>query len=281
MAMAELKRQVVPVSSSVVRLLQLTDTHLCQEAGEKLLGMDTDHSLQAVIDLALREQPQVDAVLGTGDMSNHGYLDAYQRLRGYFDRFDAPQFWLPGNHDDRACMVEVDISGTLLSNDIRFGGWQLVMLDSQVPGEVGGYLGEEQLALLRQALALAARENLHSLVCLHHHPLPIGCQWLDEQHVADADALFAVLAEFHSVRGVLWGHVHQEVDREWQGLRLLGSPSTCVQFAPGSDNFRADTLPPGYRWLALHADGHIETGVSRVWDVPFTVDLNSGGYLQD
>ncbi len=281
MAVAELKRQVVPVSGSVVRLLQLTDTHLCQEAGETLLGMDTDHSLQAVIDLALREQPQVDAVLGTGDMSNHGFLEAYQRLRGYFDRFDAPQFWLPGNHDDRARMAEVDTSGALLSNDIRFGCWQLVMLDSQVPGEVGGYLGEEQLALLRRALALAADEKLYSLVCLHHHPQPIGCQWLDEQRVADADALFGVLAEFPAARGVLWGHVHQEVDREWQGLRLLGSPSTCVQFAPDSDNFRADTLPPGYRWLALHADGRIESAVSRVWDVPFTVDLNSGGYLQD
>jgi Icc protein len=281
MAMVEIKRQTVPVADDLVRLLQLTDTHLCRELGGELLGMDTDHSLQAVIDLALRERPRVDAVLGTGDMSNHGFLEAYQRLRRYFERFSAPQFWLPGNHDDRGRMAAVDTSGALLSNDIRLGRWQLVMLDSQVPGEVGGQLGAEQLALLRETLALAAAEGLFSLVCLHHHPLPIGCHWLDEQRVADADALFEVLSEYAGVRGVLWGHVHQEVDRMWRGLRLLGSPSTCVQFAPGSDNFRADTLPPGYRWLELHADGHIDTGVSRVWDVAFTVDLNRGGYLQD
>jgi len=59
----------------------------------------------------------------------------------------------------------------------------------------------------------------------------------------------------------------------------MASPSTCVQFAPGSMNFRADDRPPGYRWLELHRDGRIDTGVSRVTDEDFPVDLDSGGYL--
>ena len=57
------------------------------------------------------------------------------------------------------------------------------------------------------------------------------------------------------------------------------SPSTCVQFAPGSKSFKVDNQPPGYRWLELHIDGRLETGVSRVLDTQFTVDLDSGGYL--
>jgi len=269
----------VPVSAATVRVLQLTDTHLCRESGGSLLGMDTDHSLQAVISQARREQPRIDALLGTGDMSNHGYLEAYQRLRHYFAQLTPAQFWLPGNHDDRSKMEQVDSDGTLLSNDIRLGCWQLVMLDSQIPGQVGGRLGEEQLQLLREALDEAAREQLYSLVCLHHQPVAIGCRWLDEQMVADADALFAILAEYPGVRGVLWGHIHQQVDRDWEGRKLMASPSTCVQFAPGSDKFMADAAAPGYRWLELRADGAIETGVSRVEDVSFQVDLDSNGYL--
>ncbi|MDB4542942.1 phosphodiesterase, partial [bacterium] len=81
------------------------------------------------------------------------------------------------------------------------------------------------------------------------------------------------------VRGVLWGHVHQEVDRLHNDVRLLASPSTCVQFAPGSPGFRADDQAPGYRWLDLHEDGTIATAVSRVRDVEFKVELDSGGYL--
>ena len=62
-------------------------------------------------------------------------------------------------------------------------------------------------------------------------------------------------------------------------LRLLCTPSTCVQFAPGSENFRADDKAPGYRWLELHPDGRIESAVSRVSDFDFEIDLDSGGYL--
>ena len=269
----------VAISGDAVRVLQITDTHLCRELGGRLLGMDTDHSLQAVITQARSEQAHIDVLLGTGDMSNHGYLEAYQRLQRYFAQLCPAQFWLPGNHDDRSKMEQVDTDGILLSNDIRLGCWQLVMLDSQVPGKVGGRLGQGQLQLLREALDEAAREQLFTLVCLHHQPVAIGCRWLDEQMVADADELFAVLADYPGVRGVLWGHIHQQVDRVWEGRKLMASPSTCVQFAPGSAKFKADAAAPGYRWLELRADGQIETGVSRVEGVTFQVDLESRGYL--
>jgi len=59
---------------------------------------------------------------------------------------------------------------------------------------------------------------------------------------------------------------------------MLASPSTSVQFLPDSDEFSVDTRPPGYRWLNLHPDGTIETGVERVEDEDFGLDLNSNGY---
>lgn len=262
-----------------VEVIQLTDTHLCSRTGGTLLGMDTDHSLACVIRQALRERSGVDVLLATGDLSDVGSAAAYQRLLAYFDEVCPRQFWLPGNHDDRAAMVEVCGQRACLANDIRIGSWQLVLLDSQIPGQVGGELGADQLLLLRQALADGEALGLHALVCLHHQPVAIGCDWLDQQMVADADALFTVLAEFPGVKGVLWGHIHQPVDRLYRGLRLLASPSTCVQFAPGSDEFRADDEAPGYRWLQLHDDGNIDTGISRVRDVQFTVNLDQRGYL--
>ncbi len=264
-------------SGSVIRVLQLTDTHLCRTRGGKLLGMDTDHSLQAVIDRARRERPDVDLVLGTGDLADGGAPEAYRRLPDYFGQVAQDHVWLPGNHDDRQAMESEADSPLRLCRELRIGGWQLLMLDSQVPGEVGGELGPAELEWLERALAGAG--TLYTLVCLHHQPVAVGCAWLDEQMVGDAEDFFAVLDRHAGVRGVLWGHVHQEVDRDRNGVRLLASPSTCVQFAPGSDGFRADDRPPGYRWLDLHEDGRIESGVSRVTDVAFTVDLDSGGYL--
>ena len=55
-------------------------------------------------------------------------------------------------------------------------------------------------------------------------------------------------------------------------------PSTCVQFKPGSEDFAVDDAAPGYRWFDLHADGRIETAVSRVEGVEFEVDFSVKGY---
>ena len=270
---------VISHSGDPVRIVQLTDTHLCKLQGGTLLGMDTDHSLQAVIDLVKAERPAMDLLLGTGDLSDQGALEAYRRLQQYFAQLTEVNCWLPGNHDDRANMTAAADNSLRLCGEIRLGRWQVVLLDSQVPGQVGGELGSAELALLEAALSAAATDGLFSLVCLHHQPVKIGCEWLDEQMVADAPALFAVLDHFPGVKGVLWGHVHQQVDRLRGDIQLMASPSTCVQFAPGSAGFKADSTAPGYRWLELYGDGTLRTGVSRVQDVSFTVDLDSGGYL--
>lgn len=268
----------VSVEQGVVRVLQLTDTHLCGTAGGTLLGMNTDHSLQAVLDLARTEHPDADIVLGTGDLADNGAPQAYARLHTYFAQFPCASFWLPGNHDNREAMVASGDQSPL-AREIRAGAWQILLLDSQIPGQVGGRLGAAELAHLEAGLRAAERDGLYTLVVMHHHPVPIGCAWLDEQIVADAADLFAVLDRHSGARAVLWGHVHQEIDRMRGDVRLLATPSTCVQFAPGSDTFAAEATAPGYRWLELHDDGGIVTAVSRVQGVDFVVDLDSGGYL--
>ncbi len=266
-------------AGGVVRLLQLTDCHLLETPGGRLLGMDTDHSLAAVVRDVQGAEIQPDLLVVTGDLADDGSAAAYARLREACRPLCRHQFWLPGNHDDRAAMQALPDGETLLATELRIGAWQILMLDSQIPGEIGGHLGPDQLALLETGLEAAAAEGLYTLVCLHHPPLPIGCAWLDEQRVIDAEPLFSILERFPGARALSWGHIHQEVDR-WRGdLRLLASPSTCVQFAPGSEDFRADDKPPGYRWLHLHPDGQLETEVRRVWGEKFHVNLNQRGYL--
>ena len=271
--------QSVNVQDEVVRIVQLTDTHLCQSRGGTLLGMDTDHSLQAVIDLVKKERPTVDLLLATGDLSDGGAREAYERLQDYFSQLTGANYWLTGNHDSRPAMEAAAVGSACLCGEIRVSRWQILLLDSQVPGQVDGKLGAVELAFLDHSLKAAQEEGLHTLVCLHHQPVEIGCSWLDEQMVADADAFFGILDRYQGVKGVLWGHVHQEIDRLRNGVRLLASPSTCVQFAAGCEDFKADDKPPGYRWLELRRDGRIETAVSRVWDTKFEVELDSGGYL--
>lgn len=263
----------------MIRIVQLTDTHLKGYDGGKLLGLDTDYSLQAIVDLVNTEYPTPDLVLGTGDLADSGSAGAYQRLQGYFDQVTPHHYWLPGNHDLRDVMA--DVAGEArLPGEIRIGNWQIVMLDSQLPGEVGGHLGADELARLERSLSAAESAELHTLICMHHQPVPVGCGWLDEQMVADAGDFFEVLGRFPRTRGVLWGHVHQELDEQHgDELRLMCSPSTCVQFLPDQIDFAVDGRAPGYRWLELSPAGVIRTGVSRAETLAFSVDREAGGYL--
>ena len=96
--------------------------------------------------------------------------------------------------------------------------------------------------------------------------------------IDNGDELLAVIDAPDHVRGVLWGHIHQEFDRARNGIPYMATPSTCVQFAPGSTDFQVDNVPPGCRLLELRVDGMIDSEIVRLLHMPQGVDLASAGY---
>ncbi|KAF1050993.1 MAG: 3',5'-cyclic adenosine monophosphate phosphodiesterase CpdA [Stenotrophomonas maltophilia] len=259
-----------------VHLVQITDSHLFGAPDGRLLGMDTAESLRRVVDQVLHEQPRIDLMLATGDISQDGSAASYALFRELTAPIQAPARWFAGNHDEREPMREFCAGSDLLDPVVDIGAWRIVLLDSTIPGAVLRQMEDSQLELLETALEEAGER--HVLVSFHHHPLSIGSQWMDRIGIHNPQGLFAVLQRFPRVRCLLWGHIHQEFDQRLGDLRLLASPSTCVQFKPGSEDFSVDTCAPGYRWLRLLPDGAIETGVSRVTGVSFEMDLTGTGY---
>ena len=257
-------------------LVQISDSHLFAEADGTLLGMNTCDSLQRVIELVRQQQPQIDLILATGDLSQDGTLESYQRFRDLTGQLGAPARWIPGNHDEPLIMAEAAVQSALLESVVDIGNWRVTLLDSAVPGSVPGYLQDEQLQLL--ASSLSETPERHHLVCFHHHPVSIDCAWMEPIGLRNPEALFAVLDRFPQVRAVLWGHVHQEIDQWRNGVRLMASPSTCIQFEPRSEDFKVGEQAPGYRWLRLLPDGQLETGVERVTGFDFQIDYSSNGY---
>lgn len=258
-----------------LRLVQITDTHLFGEPNKLLMGIDTYHSLQSVV-AQVRLRPAIDLMLLSGDLSQDDSLNSYLRLQQSLAEFNCPQYWYKGNHDNQAAMEQVAAEHGYLESIIRTPHWQIILLDSQVEGSVFGYLAEDQLQLLEQALN--EHPNLHTLISFHHHPIPMESAWLDRINLKNADEFLALIQRFNNVRAVLWGHVHQESDRTLNGVRFLSTPSTCVQFKPNCAEFTVDELGPGYRWLDLHADGSIDTQVERVDSQQFLPDVSINGY---
>lgn len=261
-----------------IRILQITDTHLFAEKHETLLGVNTWESYRAVLDAIRAQQRDCDLIVATGDLSQDHTAAAYQHFADGIASFDAPCVWLPGNHDFQPAMYSTLQDAGISPSKRVFAGehWQILLLDSQVFGVPHGELSEFQLDWLERKLADAP--DRHTLLLLHHHPLPAGCGWLDQHSLRNAQELDNVLVRFPKVKYLLCGHIHQEQDLDWNGRRLLATPSTCVQFKPHCSNFTLDTAAPGWRWLELCADGTLHTEVCRLQSTQFRPDTASEGY---
>ncbi len=225
-------------------------------------GVATDATLARCIAHARQRHPAPDAILLTGDLV-HDDAAGYAALRARFGNSPAPVHCLPGNHDESE-LLKRELAGPPFVHDfaVRHGAWLVVMLDSTVAGSHHGHLATEELDRLDGALA--ANVGAHALVCLHHQPVPHGSRWLDELMLDNAPEFFAVVTRHAGVRGLAWGHTHQPFEGMHGRVRLMGTPSTCMQFAQHTDEFEVDTRPPAYRWLELEDDGGIETGLEWV-----------------
>jgi Icc protein len=142
-------------------------------------------------------------------------------------------------------------------DDTVIGNWHIVALDSHGDDSLPSAVDGRRVADLKSRFC-----GRHVLIATHHHLLPVDCPWLDNDRSVEPD-LHDLLADSDTVRAVAFGHVHQLVDRELGRTRLLGTPSTCFQFAPRSAKFAVDEQAPGYRRIHLHDDGTVATTVHR------------------
>jgi Icc protein len=250
---------LIPSNRASFQLVHLTDPHLFGDPQRTLRGVPTLPALRAVLAAAREHIAAADAILATGDLVQDD-AGGYLHFRNEFGRLGRPVLCVPGNHD-----VLPDMRLQLAAPPFQLGGtwdsgnWRVILLDSSVPGETSGHLEPAALEWLEQALVNAG--GRHVLVCLHHHPIPMHSRWLDSVGLTNRSDFTALLRRFAAIRAVLFGHVHQDFDREVDGLRMIATPSTCSQFKPGSADFAVDDTPPAWRRLTLHADGRLDSAL--------------------
>ncbi len=265
------------LGTEVVRLLQLTDTHLFADPGGRLLGQNTRKTFELVLDLVFARFWPVDRIVMTGDLVHDDHREGYQYLKQRIADLDTPCSCLLGNHDRLRILADtLGGSGISFASSVDCGGWNIVFLDSSVPGSERGHLHRDQLDELEETLR--ARRQTHTLICLHHQPVRVGSAWLDSMALDNAAEFFAIIDRHPQVRGIVFGHVHQDYRAFRRDVLLLAAPSTCIQFKPRSDLFALDPRTPGFRWFELYPDGRISTGVERITAYPDRLDLTAQGY---
>jgi len=247
-------------NSEELVLIQITDLHIFTNKNEEFAGVNSSRSLQAVLSLIKRDFSDFDVMLATGDLVQDPEQAAYKNMLKLLSVIDQPIYYLPGNHDDPELMEE--ILGDHFVKNLSLNNWEIIFLNSYKPGTHSGYLKQEALISHDERLKNIKDSNI--LICLHHHPVSIESAWMDSIMLENPEDLFRILDKYDNVKGMIWGHIHQEFSQIRNNMLLMGSPSTCAQFLPHAKQFATDSLQPGYRWLKLMKDGRIESGVERI-----------------
>ena len=211
-------------------LAQLSDTHIVAR-GHKLAGaVDSAALLRSAVRALMALQPQPDAVLFTGDLTDNSEPAEYEHLRSLLKPLQMPLILMAGNHDQRSGLAGIFGSVNPPHSSHQVGDLRLLSLDSVVPGQEHGALQPSQLEWLDATLAERPCEP--TLVALHHPPFDSGIRFMDGMGLLQGrEGLKQVLQKHTQVERLLCGHVHRLTLCRWGGTLALTAPSTAYQIA--------------------------------------------------
>ncbi|WP_157017993.1 metallophosphoesterase family protein [Mesorhizobium xinjiangense] len=212
--------------SRPVHFVHLTDLHLSHpDHRDPELLSDTLGTLKTVKAMVRAVRPRPAFILISGDLTNRGDAKSYRLLAETMDGIDIPIVYALGNHDSRPgfyegmlgrdCNLEAPYCHDTVIDDLH-----VVVLDSRVPGRIGGALSSDQFDFLQSALD--RHTGLRKIIAIHHPPaldedatLAWEClDWADSRRLAG-------LLKGRDVAGVFSGHVHYDRVTFWHGMPVV------------------------------------------------------------
>ena len=226
---------------------QISDTHILPPTSDLPAARLRADCLERCVAAINRESP--DAVILTGDTVQHGRPDEYAWLRELLEPLQAPLYMVPGNRDDneelRRAFSDADFlpeDGPFLHYAVEGLGTRLVAIDSTLTGERKGRFCEQRQAWLEETLG--AKPETPTLLFIHHPPFDVGDHYVGGYRVpAEAEALRSIVERHAQVVGLLCGHVHWPVVRDWAGTQARIMPSVAIDVRNGVDETEAAGRP--------------------------------------
>ncbi len=239
-------------------IVQLSDTHITPERTRGDDSPSPQQALKRAVSHVLGMSARPDVVLVTGDLTDHGTAEEYAVFRDVIAPLPMPVYVIPGNHDDRARMLQLWPSQGMqhMEHFMQFTvdafPVRLIALDTVLPGSDRGEICAERLAWLDARLA--EQPDRPTLVFMHHPPFKTGMHVLDGLDLDGADALGAVIARHRQVERLIAGHIHCEMQTRFHGTLAMTASSTGLQI-------KIDLSAPERLW----ATPHLPTCLVHAW----------------
>ncbi|WP_258319832.1 phosphodiesterase [Qipengyuania flava] len=243
-------------------IAQITDIHIGFDPDARPEELNRIRFRQ-VLDRFEKAPHTLDFLLLSGDLTDHGDQDSFEKIAAILSDFPCPVLPLVGNHDTREELRKAfpgtpDDGTGFLHYVIERDGLRIICLDTFEEGRHGGAFCEQRRDWLRAQLEDG--QGRPCVIFMHHPPIVSGIDWMDPAADEQWITHFAEAVEGHenAIRGIHCGHLHRRVSACFRGIPLGITPSVAplvaLDLRPVDEN-RADnralitTEPPSY---ALH-----------------------------
>jgi len=227
-------------ASGTMIIAQITDTHLvAADVADPVFRARADNLRACIADINGLD-PVPDAVIHTGDMTQHGQAAEFAHVRSLLAALEMPLYVTPGNRDGRAGVARAFAGDGYVTADCAFVHYaveehpvRLVAMDSLADGHSKGDLCDGRLAALDATLAEAPARP--TALFMHHPPFdvptaPDPFAYRHRQAVAD---LAAVVSRHRQVVRIFAGHMHRPWMATVGGTSASTVPSVAVDLRKG------------------------------------------------
>ena len=209
----------------------------------------------------------LDAVVVTGDIADHGLTEEYATARKLLTSRH-PVLVTAGNHDTRTAfrefLLDEPASGAPINRLHRGTGFVVALCDSSIPGRDDGFLEDETLTWLEETLA-STSPDVPVLVGFHHPPTSLHTPYVDDIRLFATDRLAALADRHEHLVAFLVGHAHTAAVSTFAGRPVLVAPGVVSTLripweprAHADPHFHTD-LPPVIAFHVLDDDRRITT----------------------
>lgn len=192
---------------------------------------------------------QPEAVVISGDITDHGYYREFVKVKGYIDLLIPPTIVIPGNHDARNIGDEIfeEIIGHRYSSlDLEDSNIKIIGLDSSVPDLDHGKIGRLQRHFLEREINDAEDKGMFIIITVHHHIISVPNTGRERNVLSDAGDILLLLLK-NNINLVLSGHKHVHHVWKMNGTLFATAGTTCSMKLRGNTH-------PSYNIVDIDGD---------------------------
>ena len=241
-----------------MKLIHLTDIHLTAP-GQTIAGRDPTANFDKALKHALDNHPDAELIVITGDLSDWGERDDYERLSSRISELPLPVELCIGNHDDRETMLsvfpELRGEGGFVQRSFPLSQGLGIIIDTWGPNSHAGYFCEARAEWLDKTLSESSEP---AWLFMHHNPVPTGIGPTDKIMLLDHERFGAVMkSHAGTIRHIFHGHCHLPLCGSLHGVPFSAPRGTNHAGWPAYDAKKllsGSDLPEAYAVVIADSD---------------------------